>query len=191
MAPCSDGKTTTRLPKLETPRLTDVPGSFCMYAFRSLDGSARAAELSVIYGKCSQIEAADRSVLRNHQSRNEIVARSYLPSTLLRAGLSIAVEVRDTHTRQWGAIACRDGNGNTPSQSGRCQRHQCHSQRQDQQRSNGPGQSSRNLTTVLTPHANCGRLAQGRNPDNDARKDAFLVSIQAPSLAAADLNALE
>jgi hypothetical protein len=48
MVLCSDGKRATHLPKLETPRLTDVPGSFRTYVFRSLDGSARAAELSVI-----------------------------------------------------------------------------------------------------------------------------------------------
>ena len=32
--------------------------------------------------------------------------------------------------------------------------------------------------------------SQRRNPDHDAHKDALLVSIQAPSLAAGDLNAL-
>jgi hypothetical protein len=55
----------------------------------------------------------------------------------------------------------------------------------------GRGSFHATSTAVLTPRANCGKLAQGRNPDNDAHKDAFLVSIQAPSLAAADLNALE
>ena len=37
----SDGKETIHLSKLETPRLADAPGSFCMYVFRALDGLAR------------------------------------------------------------------------------------------------------------------------------------------------------
>jgi len=46
------------------------------------------------------------------------------------------------------------------------------------------------VPTDLTPNTNCGKLAKRRNPDQDAHKDALLESIQGPSLAAADLNAL-
>ena len=42
---------------------------------------------------------------------------------------------------------------------------------------------------VLTPNTNCGKLTKVRNPDQGA-KCALVVSIQGPSLAAGDSNAL-
>ena len=46
------------------------------------------------------------------------------------------------------------------------------------------------IPRILTPHATCGKLAMRRNPDHSTHKDALLVNIQGPSLAASDLNAL-